>query len=602
MHIESIERTTATEEEEPVLGGARARETNPLVSTTHFKQAISEMKERILLLEKQLASASSNKDHAGFIGNTSATDPTRDVKVMFESSVKDGLDQQQMIPQLYERSWSDFMNKHAGEKHEYAIEVLVGEPEYHRPTKDTERIDKRQGKNRSLKPESEIRTDSISSGRGDEATPIPERIRINSPWILNVLASIDKHVDATGPIVMLRPFKFLVHYENQIKDSIRMLENQLNGPGPSISPDQPAESLTSEPSSRTSEVSMVSQDIEHRQTALQHMRCLTEFIDRYIKPTVVRLENNSDGKIQFRDLWYIFRPGENIYMPLRLPRGPVSLDAVMTAPEMFQSRYNMLWRVTGTGGGRPNLSVAQSRNASLKPNPFKVNCYYIDFDGKYFCPTTHTFSIMPFKGERDITSLDFFPIRFLKAAQHTIKEHLTKGKWIFDNITTSFTHYYYAGPTLVVQPCGCPLQKDPVHQEHVESEVIVDFRMTLIKNPAWRPKPVLWKAPPVERRELQERYPVRYWNDSGRAKLKNTEHDHIYDDYYIDNESSTTFRNNEHIFAPIPSGWLSNESMVPEKDICLLPGRVFAFVLRTRTFGKSSSYQCFQRLIFVFQC
>ena len=95
---------------------------------------------------------------------------------------------------------------------------------------------------------------------------------------------------------------------------------------------------------------------------------------------------------------------------------------------------------------------------------------------------------------------------------------------------------------------------------------------------------------------------MRYWNDSGRAKLKNTEHDHIYDDYYIDNESSTTFRNNEHIFAPIPSGWLSNESMVPEKDICLLPGRVFAFVLRTRTFGKSSSYQCFQRLIFVFQC
>jgi hypothetical protein len=342
---------------------------------------------------------------------------------------------------------------------------------------------------------------------------------------------------------------------------------------------------------------MVSQDIENRQTTLQHMRCLTEFIDRYIKPTVDRLKNNLDGKIQFRDLWYIFRPGENIYMPLRLPRGAVSLDAVMTAPEMFQSRYNMLWRVTGTGGGRPNLSVAQSRNASLKPNPFKVNCYYIDFDGKYFCPTTHTFSIVPFKGERDITSLDFFPVRFLKAAQHTIKEHLTKGKWIFDNITTSFTHYYYVGPTLVVQPCGCPLQKDPLPQEHVESEVIVDFRMTLIKNPSWRPKPVLWKAPPVERRELQERYPVRYWNDRGRAKLENTEHDHIYNDYYIDNESATTFRNNEQIFAPIPSGWLSNESMVPEKDICLLPGRVFAFVLRTRTFGKSSSYQCFQRLI-----
>lgn len=596
MHVESIERATATEEEEPVFGVARARRANPLVSTTHFKQAISEMKERILLLERQLASASSIEDQAGFIDNISATNPTRDIKVMFENSVKDGFDQQQMIPQLYDRSWSDFMNKRAGEKYEYAIEVLVGEPEYHRPTKDTERIDRRQGNNRSLRPGSEIRMDLISSGRGDEAIVVPERIRINSPWILHILAGIDKHIDAAGPIVMLRPFKFLIHYENQIKDSIRVLENQPNGPETTIPPDQSAESLTSEPSSKTYEVSTASQDIETRQLTLQHMRCLTEFIDRYIKPTVDRLENNSDGKIQFRDLWYIFRPGENIYMPLRLPRGPVSLDAAMTTPEIFQDRYNMMWRVTGTGGGRPNLSVGQSRNASLKPNPFKVNCYYIDFDGKYFCPTTHTFSIMPFKGKRDITSLDFFPVRFLKAAQHTIKDHLTKGKAIFDNIAT-FTHYYYAGPTLAAQPCGCPIQDGPLHQEHVESEVIVDFRMTLIKNPSWRPKPVLWKAPPVERRELLERHPVRYWNDHERAKLVNTEYDHIYDDYHIDRESATTFRNNEQIFAPIPSGSLSNESMVPEKDVLLLPGRVFAFVLRTRIFGKSSPYQCFQRLI-----
>jgi hypothetical protein len=603
LHVDSSDRATATEEEEPVLGVARARRTNTLVSTTHIKQAISEIKERIQLLEGQLASASSNEDHAEFSGNISATNPTRDDKVMFENGVKDGLDQQQMIPQLCHKSWSDFMNKHAGEKYEYAIEVLVGEPEYHRPTKDTKRIDRRQGNNRSLRPESEVRTDSISSGRGDEAIPIPERIRINSLWILDILSAIDEHVDATGPIVMLRPFKFLVHYENQIRDSIRVLENQLNGPETTISPDQSAESLTSETSSKTCEVSAVFEDIEARQLSLQHMQCLTEFIDRYIKPTMVRLEDNSDGKIQFRDLWYIFRPGEDIYMPIRLPRGPVSLDAAMTTPEMFQNRYNMMWRVTGTGGGRPNLSVGQSCNASLKPNPFKVNCYYIDFDGKYFCATIHTFSIMPFKGERDITSLDFFPVRFLKAAKGTVKDHLDRGKMIFDSIANSFAQYYYAGSTLGVQPCGCPLQKEPLHQEHVESEIIIDFKTTLIKNPSWRPKPLPWIAPPVEQRELQERYPVQYWNDHGRTKLMNREHDHIYDDYHIDRESTTTFRNNEQIFTPIPADWLSNESMVPEKDVLLLPGRVFGFVLRTRAFGKSSSCRCFSAIDFwFFQC
>jgi hypothetical protein len=284
-----------------------------------------------------------------------------------------------------------------------------------------------------------------------------------------------------------------------------VLEDQLAGTEITKSPDESAESPNSGQSPKICQSAMIPQDIENSQLTLQHVRCLTEFIDLYIKPTIHRLENNSDGTIQFRDLWYIFRPGENIDMPLRLPRGPVSFDAMTTTPEIFQTRYEMLWRVTGTGGDRPNLSIAESRNGGAtlsKPNPFRVNCYYIDFDGKYFCPTIHTFSIMPFKGERDITSLDFFPVRFLKSARDMLRAHQDKGRMIFDNIAT-FTHYYYAGPTLVVQPCGCPLQNDPLHQEHVESEVIVDFRVPLIKNPAWRPKVAVWKAPPVEQRELQ---------------------------------------------------------------------------------------------------
>ncbi|MCJ1391233.1 hypothetical protein MMC18_004095 [Xylographa bjoerkii] len=588
LHIEAVERTMAAEEEEPVFRAARTRKTTPLVSATYLRRSILEMKERILNLEKQIAFTTTNEELPGVIGNIPIADSTRAVNPFFNDSVKDSFRQQQMIPQLCERSWSDFMNKQVGEKCEYAIEVLIEEPKYYDPT-EAKRIDRRQSENRSMNSESKIRTGLVSSGEVDEVILTPERIRINSHWILNMLASIDRNIDTTGPIVMLRPFKFLVYYENQIKDSIHMLENQVDGPEATTSTHQSPEPFTTESSSSTThQGSAVSQDFETRQTNIEHIRCLTEFINRYIKPTVVRLENKIDSKIRFADLWYIFRPGDDIYMPLQSSRGPVLFDTITTTPEMFQGRYHMMWRITGTGGGRQNLSVGQRRHANPKHNPFKVNCYYIDFDGRYFCPTTHTFSILPFEGKRDILSFDFFPLRFWKAAQHHVQQHVKDGKNFFDNLANSTAHFYYAGPTLTTQPCGCPIQNTPLHQEQVESEVIVDFKMTLIKNPLWRPNPSLWKDPPTEGCELQERYPIHYWNDYERAKVATMEYDHIYDDYDIDEKSSLLFKGNELIFAPIASCLLSNASMVPERDFFLLPGRVFAFVLRTRSFAPLS--------------
>jgi hypothetical protein len=139
----------------------------------------------------------------------------------------------------------------------------------------------------------------------------------------------------------------------------------------------------------------------------------------------------------------------------------------------------------------------------------------------------------------------------------------------------------------MVHPCGCKLQGGPTVQEHIESEVIVDFKMALRKKPSWQPPQEPWKDPVVERHELQETNPLRHWADHRRIKVKSTEYDQVYNDYFIDRERAMIFRDNEQIFAPIPSGWLSNESMIPEKDIVLLPSRIFAFVLRTRTFGES---------------
>lgn len=580
MHYEAIERATVTEEEESSLFDLPGtRRTLPSISNNYVKRDILDMKERIRLLERRLASSANHAQEANFVNNNDSLIDYPDDVNSISGNIQDvGLVQQPILPQLCERSWSEFMNKCIGDTHEYAIEVLMEEPNY----PDAKQVDKRHDKSNGLKPNSDIRKDTILS-KSDAGEPsIPDRIRINSPWILKVLAEIDKDIDPTGPVVMLRPFKFLVQYENRVRDFVTDPKDDADGANSDVLPTQTTQLSTSGSSSNWIDA----QGSENRLLVLQHIRCLVQFIDKYLRPTLRRLEKDLDCKIQFRDLWYIFKPGETVYMPLRHPRGPVSIDRVTTGPEMFQSRYNILWRVTGSGGGRPVTSGGQNRTQTRKSTPFRVNCYYIDFDGRYFCPTTHTFMIMPYDGERLVTSLDFYPLRFQGAAQRTLQEHIGKGRIVFNSIASSFTHFYYCGPSLLVQPCGCPIKEDAPKQEYIESEVIVDFRNTLMIKSTWRPRPTFWKAPPVDRRDLLETVTVQYWEDSGRRKLNRTEHDQIYDDYYIDEENATSFRDHEQIFAPIPSGWVSNEQWVPEKDVMLLPGRVFGFVLRDRSFGK----------------
>lgn len=554
----------------------------------------SEMRQRILALERQIASSSNNGDDTNVSGKITGTDTRSDLGVIFENGIQDSVDQQQIIPELCERSWSEFMNKHTSENKEYALEVLPVEPDYYNQKRTSAKPDRKHGKSRgAVSTNTNGKSETKHSERPSGQHPIPSRIRINSTPILKTLKDFDEHIDATASMVMMRPFKFLVHYDLQIKESIRLLEQQIIQQETSTIPVSSENGTFTESTSMRHEELYLSKERGVRQETLEHMRCLTIFMDRYIRPTLTSLEDKSNSKIQFLDLWYIFKPGDDIHMPLRVKDTSVTVDAIETTPETFQSRYNQLWRVTGTSGGRPNLSSAQSRNVSLRPNPFRVDCYYIDFHGRYFRPTVHTFEIMPFRGERDITSLDFYPARYMEATQQqdTLKAQLNKGKMVFDSMARSFTHFFYSGPTLMVHPCGCRLQDGPTIQEHIESEVIVDFKMALRKYPSWQPQREPWKDPVIERRELQETYPVQYWTDQRRTKLESTEYDQVYNDYFIDRERAMIFKNNEQIFAPIPSGWLSNESMVPEKDSMLYPGRVFAFVLRTRTFGESTLFE-----------
>jgi hypothetical protein len=496
--------------------------------------------------------------------------------VEFEQSPKTEINN--IIPGFCERTWSDFMNKMAAEDSEFALEILMTDPEY-RPKRHAGRPHAKREKSKGSAVPRATEALGAQPEPNSEQRPVPNRIRINSSLILKRLKSFDENIDETAPLIMLRPFKLLVHHSQAIREMVKHLKHEAMEPSAGqILPGTPStQSGTSTPG-----------DIrESRHDIVQHMSDLEDFMDRYIEPTVQRFAKAEDTIVRFEDLWYLFKPGDDIIMPFKIQDTSINADSLGVTPETFHSRYNKLWRITSVSGGRLNIQNAQSRNADSRPNNFKVDCYYIDFHGRFFRPTVHTFDIVPFEGEMNVTDLEFYPARFLKTAP-VFDRNIERGKLVFASMAHSYNHFFYSGPTLMVHPCGCKIEDGPTIQEHIESEVIVDFKMTLRRHPKWTPKREPWKEPEAQPNELAERYPVRYWKDQKKSKVKRSEIDQVYDDYVIDRERALAFQKRETIFAPIPSGWLDNGSMVADNDVKLLPGRVFGFVLRTRTFSKSA--------------
>jgi hypothetical protein len=546
---------------------------------------LKQCQDLLYALQSRLVELSSHGDDNSLGGKFTGTASKSGRDTMLDSTMGSTI-QLNITADLCEREWEPFMNKSASKTSEYAIEVLIGEPDYH-----PRRVASKSGKKRPRAPELGVGPDSQASENLVETSvmdsAMPNRIRINSLPILQLLKTWDDSIDDTTALVMLRPFKPLVHHGSAVRDAIIHLKQQMNVPT-SMTPD----ASVRESGLDTSGASTPDMDRASIVESLKHMEVLQTFMDRYLKPRLIRITTDLDAKVRFSDLWLLFKPGDDIHMPLQIQDTSINAEGIGITPETFQSRYNKLWRVTSISGGRQNIQDAQSRSADPRPNNFKVDCYYIDFHGRFFRPTVHAFEIAPFEGEVPVTSLEFYPVRFLEAVpeQRTLDENLQKGRVVYEKMAHSYTHFFYSGPTLMVHPCGCKMTGGPTIQEHIESEVIVDFKMALRKNPTWMPQREPWKDPVSQPEEVIENSKVKYWSDDGkRKKIQRTELDQVYDDYAIDRERALTFQNEETIFAPIPGGWTSNEKMVPEKDVKLLPGRVYAFILRTRTFSESYS-------------
>ena len=328
-------------------------------------------------------------------------------------------------------------------------------------------------------------------------------------------------------------------------------------------------------------------DISLSKTALDHLKCLLDFIDQYILAKRNHLNSPKCTKVFFSDLWHLFRPGVVV----------ISLDG------------KQVYRVVNVASTHHRvvsyLDIWNPNNIKKKV-PFSTTCIYIDFDGKNLGPVSKTFDFKRFEGEMDVTSLPVYPLRFhpLRRAdsskieskdlgllpleeQHRQRLINRGGKFLE---VVGIKPMYYAGPTLGIR-------------DNVESQVVIDFESAFSvddkKQQEWKPDlEVLLGNPAPEDGDDEEK------SSEDICYATCCMGEFVHDDTYVDLKTKTDYinsllpktgrgQNEQPSVAIIPqplrelrNGLGKNDYAILDDERVIMSYRVFGFVLRSRQWGK----------------
>jgi len=523
----------------------------------------------------------------------------------------------------------------------FIVEVLVGEPilddDYGGQTwygSTRPRHDKTPGRT------------AVSSESEPGRLPLPERIRISSPVLLQILDQLLKDEKSPfsplgagrpiqGDYVFTRPFKALLYCEEALRNWCAALERKFHVVVPPHEAEdgggEPAESVGSAAAVRLADsderhvrdeaarvpVSIdVARPIDEATnpsgqggpddaddpttstTALRHLRCFLAFFDSDLRAKRDYLKEFKSRKVAFSDLWHLFRPGMEV-----VRRDGLQAYRVVQVSSAKHRRLPTSWWEAGADvrGEKPAFSIA---------------CVHVDFDGKELGPVLSTFKFKRYEEERDITSFEVYPLRFHPAKQADFttdewaevqslapslrfRDKLIRRGMKFVNVST-IKHMYYAGPTAD-------------GRDEVESQVVVDAETALsLEDPTRR-----LKRPGLEvmSRYLTGNVLMKDTKEDGKAKSDSGSDDSdsddgddglclgrccafesVHDDSYVDKRQSVQYlqslfpslRDTDAVLSvvtiPRPAAELGSigPPHFTEDELVIMSYRVFGFVLRSR--------------------
>ncbi|KAI1483384.1 hypothetical protein F4774DRAFT_367390 [Daldinia eschscholtzii] len=479
-------------------------------------------------------------------------------------------------------AWSDFstVSPHQMDLLLEPIQVLIGEPDLDLYTNFPEIM--RTELKTSDSPPKEVDNIEILAEPGQRH--LPERIRIISSLILDSLemvfnTSIQRHVyrGANPGAILLRPFKALVLYEPKLREQVSRLRENIYTHARSDGKPESTEEETTNKNLSTSSVRKALTKIPNPKYTIQsddsivnkwievdldsgvaldsavllQLECLLDFLDTDIRPKINHISGDSCQNISFDNLWYLFQPGA-----ILLEQGgkqAYRLVRVITPAHKGMRPWDKWWR---------------NSEARSMEEPLKLRCVYVDFDGKRFGPVSKWFSISRFEGEKAVTSLPVYPLRF--STNKDIRRQLIDRSNMLLQVAT-YKPMYCIGHTLDTR-------------EEVDSQVVVDFGEALFINPHWKPDITPVSTTSVDTTQL----------DCNAACCRK---DSVHDDSYVDQRLAEAFiqsllpqqLSEQPSLIIFPQSWqdMTDTGYTPTEDeLIIMTYRVFAFVLRTRKWAQ----------------
>ncbi|KAI9038146.1 uncharacterized protein KD926_011281 [Aspergillus affinis] len=263
-------------------------------------------------------------------------------------------------------------------------------------------------------------------------------------------------------------------------------------------------------------------------------------------------EQNNSEEVSYEEISFLFRPGELIFVPPS--RKTVRAQKQSAIQSLFRGYFCVpldVWYQPSDEGWK-DPSNGRSR--------WKMYCY--DYDGEVFRTAWHTLSFDYFQGEREITSLTCYPLKFHPQRDRILQEHVERGRQFKDISQEGVRHLYYSGLNLVT---GIFEGEDMKvgEPEYVESEVIIDIKE------AERHVPELWYT---QEGEQQDNGVHATW----LSRLIMRADGSHYQEASQFHEKNSFFRKD---------GTLCFKDW-GDADLAILPRRFFGYVLRERRFMR----------------
>jgi hypothetical protein len=478
-----------------------------------------------------------------------------------------------------------FYNRVEDDNWDYTVEVLVARPNWAGEVEE-------ETKRRTLIDLDESQpAGDVSRTAGALMASSPEklgerrkiqRVRIRSPAILKLLADFSSWDDSdlleatNDTIVFGRPFRTFEYCHAGMKKKLAEM--------------RAAELTVDDGTSQGAEAQQAAVDSSgpSRPTPLDEMQVYVDFVENMILPlwtALEKVEKGSSRSILYSDIPCLFRPGELVYMP---PSPAKSRDLYPTAA---QTIFKVLFCIprdlpTSLDGGRWDVT-------GLSVTSLHLHC--LDHNGESFKAIYHLVEFKEFfDGEKEITSLPCYPLRFHSDYEAVLKRHKDMGEWVRQCVEGEIRHFYYSGWTMETSVLP---QDEPGNTEaggkgpsYIESDVVVDFKEATRQNTDWategRDRPTFAAGNRGKRDSYCE---MMYWSKNGSEITHRCSETFLYrEDTVYAADAKEFFRNDRWL--QLEENSEKNPSDPAAKwdpsDLALVPRRILAYVLSERRFAR----------------